>query len=362
MGAGGAEKMMLSLCRGLEERGVYSSIACPDASYLQQMASGMGLKQRLIKFKGTFDLISLARLLWIIKKDRINVLHAHQGKVFWPCIYANWLTGGKARTVFHRRVSMPHNWYSRSHYRHADGVIAISQAVAKVLAERDGVDPAKIRVVYNGCDFERFAAGIDGAGIRRKHGISEKALVVGTTGAMNLPKGKGQGYLIEAVAQLKEKHPDLVCLIVGRGPFEEELQRQAAAAGVSDRVVFAGFQEEVEKYMAAMDIFTLNSWDTEGFGQVMVEAQALGKPVIGTSVGGIGETFLDGSTGILVPPCDTPALTAALRQIIEDPGRRAAMGNEAARYVRKKFAYSAMVDGVLSVYREIAPDTLLEKY
>jgi Glycosyltransferase len=292
MGAGGAEKMMLSLSRGLEERGIYSGIVCPEGSYLHQAAAGMGISHRLIKFKGSLSPAPLARLLRLIDRENITILHAHQGKLFWPCVYAKWLTGGKVKTVFHRRVAMPHRWYSRGHYRFADAVIAISDAVARVLSEQDKVDPSHIRVVYNGCDFDRFNPAVPGDGIREKHGIARDTFVVGTTGAMNLPKGKGQGYLIEAVALLKDKYPKLVCLIVGHGPFEDGLKRMAAEAGVSDRVIFAGFQEEVEKYMAAMDVFTLNSWDTEGFGQVMVEAQALGKPVIGTSIGGIGRLSL----------------------------------------------------------------------
>lgn len=353
MGAGGAEKMMLSLCRGLRERGIFSTIVCPRGSYLHEMADSMGLEPRLIKFTGSFDLLSLVRLLWLIKKDRVTVLHAHQGKLFWPCVFAKWLTRGRVRVVFHRRVAMAHHAYSRSHYGQADAVIAISEAVGRVLAERDGVDPAHIRVVYNGCDFERFTPAVSGAEVRRRHGISQEAFVVGTVGAMNLPKGKGQGYLIEAVRILREKHPGIVCLIVGSGPFEAELKRMAADNGVTDRVVFAGFREEVEQYIAAMDVFTLNSWDTEGFGQVMVEAQALGRPVVGTTIGGIPETFADRETGLLVPPENTLALAAALRTLIEDPARRAAMGAAAVRYVNKKFAYAAMVDGVMAVYREV---------
>jgi glycosyltransferase involved in cell wall biosynthesis len=352
MGAGGAEKMTLSLCKELEANGVYSAVVCPAKSYLHGMCVDMGIRHRLIRFTGTFDFLHLISLLRLIRKDRITILHAHQGKVFWPCIYAKWLTGGKVRVVFHRRVAMPHHYYSRRHYRHADGVVAISAAVARVLAQRDGVDPAKIRVVYNGCDFSRFDARIDGAGVRRRYGIGDAAVVVGTVGAMNLPKGKGQGYLVEAMAILKDEYPNLVCLIVGTGPFESELKRLAAAAGVSDRVIFAGFQESVESFMAAMDIFTLNSWDTEGFGQVMVEAQALGKPVVGTDIGGIGETFADNRTGLLIPPENPLVLAAALRHLLNKPQERAAMGAAGARFVREKFTIRAMVEGVTRVYRE----------
>lgn len=353
MGAGGAEKMVLATSGELERRGIYSCIVCPEESYLHRISVEKGLRHRLLKFNGTFDIPALARLMRIIRKDNITILHAHQGKVFWPCVYAKWLSRGAVRTVFHRRVSMPHHFYSRGHYRHADAVIAISDAVARVLTGRDRVAQDKLRVVYNGCDFARFNPGVSGADVRRRHGIREDAIVIGTVGAMNPPKGKGQQYLIEAAARLRREFPNVVCLVVGTGPWEEALKAWAAARGYHDGVIFAGYQEKVEHYMAAMDIFTLNSWDTEGFGQVMVEAQALGKPVIGTRIGGIPETFGEGISGVLVPPEDPLALAAALRPLVARPFLRIEMGQAGIRFVQKTFTNEVMADNILSVYREL---------
>ncbi|MHB9155709.1 MAG: glycosyltransferase family 4 protein, partial [Endomicrobiales bacterium] len=298
------------------------------------------------------DPFGFYRLWKIVQKENIGILHAHQGKVFWPCIFMKWLKGPKLKVVFHRHAQLPHRFYSRGHYRSADRVIAISKAVADGLRRGEKVPAEKIRVIYNGTDFSRFSASVPGDEVRRKYGLENK-VVIGTVAAMNRPRGKGQEYLIEAAQILKARSPQAVYLIVGTGPIESELKELARRLGVSDRVIFAGYQEDVENYLAAMDIFCFLSWDTEGFGQVMVEAQAMGKPVIGTDIGGIPETFTDNSTGFLIRPRDCELLAQMISVLLNNEGMRREMGASAARSVRERFSLEGMIDGVTGVYREL---------
>lgn len=351
--AGGAEKLMLSLAAELQKNGTENIIAAPGDSYLYAKAKELGLKAYPFSIRGSFAPPGLITLWKIIKAENVDILHAHQGKVFWPCIIMKLLFGGKLKVVFHRHAQLPHAFYSRSHYSRADAVIAISKAVADGLIQREKVDPAKVRVIYNGTDFGRFSTTVSGADVRRRYGLEGK-LVAGTVAAMNRPKGKGQEYIIEAAQILKTRYPDARYLIVGTGEIEDELKAFAVKMRVSDNIVFTGYQEEVQNFIAAMDVFCFLSWDTEGFGQVMVEAQAMGKPVIGTDIGGIPETLDDSRTGFVIPPRNSEMLAQVLSQLFDDSSMRATMGAAARSFVTENFSNAAMASAVRKLYEEIS--------
>ena len=354
--AGGAEKLMLTLAAALETRGIKNFIASPGDSYIFKRAAELGVNARALVIKGSFDPIGLVGLYLIVKKERINILHAHQGKVFWPCIIMKLIFGKKLKVVFHRHAQLPHRFYSRMHYTFADGVIAISKAVAKGLIEREKVPAQKVKVVYNGTDFIRFNSGVSGSEVREKYLLTGKP-VIGTAAAMNRPKGKGQEYLLEAAQIVKITFPQARFLIVGTGEIEEDLKKLAKKLGVAGEVIFAGYQEEIEKYIAAMDIFCFLSWDTEGFGQVMAEAQGMGKPVIGTNIGGIPETFRDYETGVLIPSKNSELLAQVIIMMLSNKELLANMGRKAEAFAKENFSLDRMVDGVMGVYDEITGDS-----
>lgn len=348
--AGGAEKIMLDLARDLDRNGYKDIVAAPEGSYILSRARELGLAARPLRINGSFDPIGIAGLIRMVRSEGIDIIHAHQGKVFWPCVFAKRFPGRKPKLVFHRHADLPHRFYSRGHYASADAVIAISKAVAKNLIEKEGVPGDKVKVIYNGIDLGRFSSSVSGAEVRKRYGL-EGYTVAGTAGAMNRPKGKGQVYLLRAAAKLKKTHKNLKFLIVGDGEIRGELEAAAKELGVGDITVFAGYQERVEEFIAAMDVFCLLSWDTEGFGQVMTEAQAMGKPVIGTSVGGVPETFKDGITGRLIPPEDPDKLAEALDFFAGDMGARMAFGSEAEKFAKGNFGMDKMTAAVIDVYR-----------
>lgn len=349
--AGGAEKMMIDLATALETRGLRNIITGPKGSYLLQKAAEKKLTAYPLKINGSFDPIGILGLRSIVLKESVDVIHAHQGKVFWPCVFMKLFVKPRLKLVFHRHAQLPHSFYSRGHYTSADKVIAISKAVAAGLIEREKVSPEKVRVVYNGIDTARFNRNVSGSAVRDEYSLNGK-FVIGTAAAMNRPKGKGQEYLIRAAAELKGRFKDLRYLIVGDGEIMRELKKTAEDLGVSDIVHFAGYRENIENYMAAMDVFCLLSWDTEGLGQVMMEAQAMGKPVIGTNVGGVPETFLNGKTGLLIPPENVSELAGAAAFFASDHPRAAAFGKAGEELVRRDFTIEKMAEAVASIYSE----------
>ncbi|MCL2144428.1 MAG: glycosyltransferase [Endomicrobia bacterium] len=349
---GGAEKKTLFLADTLQKSGLAENImGVAEDTYMFEQSLEKNLKTVNFKAGGSLDPVGIFRLIKIIKKYNIDIVHVHQGKLYWQSIIAG-IFCPKTKIIFHRRQDTRHGFYSRLHYRLADAVITVSKAVADGLIKYEKVPSDKVYVVYNGLNFDKFDINADCADIIKTYDLKGKT-VIGTAAAIVDFKGKGQIYLIEAAKKLRQHYPDLRYLIVGAGAGIEKQKEYAKSLGVDDIVYFTGYREQVQKFILAMDIFCLLSWDTEGVGNVLIEAQALGKPVIGTDIGGIPETFIDGKTGILIKPSDTDETAEAIKIFIEDPEKAKRFGKCGKEFVEKKFTIDNMVKEVTGVYNKV---------
>jgi teichuronic acid biosynthesis glycosyltransferase TuaC len=232
-----------------------------------------------------------------------------------------------------------------------DQIIAVSQAVAdgvcNLARPRHGV-----RVIPNGADPSRFA-GIDRGGARATLGLPGDRQTILFVG--HLTDLKGVANLVEAVAVNAARTPTPPILaIVGEGPLRPALEARVAELGLGDSVRFAGkiAHDEVGMWMAACDVLALPSL-SEGLPTVVCEAMVAGRAVVATRVGGTPELVELGVTGQLVAPSDIPALAAALREVIDTPGRSDAMGGAAAARARETLTWSAVAGQLESVYREV---------
>jgi glycosyltransferase involved in cell wall biosynthesis len=232
-----------------------------------------------------------------------------------------------------------------------DRTIAVSFALAGDLVENVGFDPAKVAVVHNGIDAAAVAAGSTpeaGRALREATGIPADAVVVGTIG--RLVRDKGLDVLFRALGSLVDRHQELHCVVVGDGPDETRLREVAASLRIEDRVVFAGFVDDVGPWLAAMDVFALPTL-VEAFGMSALEAMAAGVPIVASSVGGVPEVVADDTTGMLVDPGDANALADTLSWLITDPGLRTRLADQ-ARVSARRFSLEAMADGTARVYDE----------
>jgi glycosyltransferase involved in cell wall biosynthesis len=147
-------------------------------------------------------------------------------------------------------------------------------------------------------------------------------------------------------------HPAAWLLIVGDGPLRPALEQEARERGVADRVVFTGYYDDIPGALRAMDVFTLPSILEEGFPTAVLEAEAMGVPVVATDKGGTFETMDVGETGLLVPIADAAALAEALTSLHDDPERRRRMGATAFAFIRSRFSLEDMVARVGATYDE----------
>jgi glycosyltransferase involved in cell wall biosynthesis len=256
---------------------------------------------------------------------------------------------GRPRLVAVRRVDFPlRGPLSRRKYAACDRVIAVSRRVASVL-EAGGLDPARIRLVYEGVPERAPQPG--GEEILREMGVPPGAPVVGNVAA--LTGHKDHRTLIEAMALLRRRAPEARLFIAGEGELRPRLEALVAERGLGDRVVFGGFRHDLDRLLPAFTAFCLSS-HLEGLGTSVLDAMAFGLPVVATAAGGIPESVEDGVTGRLVPPGDAAALAAALCEVLEDEERRRALGAAGRRRFRERFTAAQMAEETARVLREVA--------
>ncbi len=210
-----------------------------------------------------------------------------------------------------------------------------------------GINSRKIRVVYNGIDREMIKARA--SEIPDKN-VALKGTIVGTVGRL-MPIKNYSFFLHVAKEVLNDDHK-IEFLIIGNGIERNKLENLASSLGILENVIFAGWVENPYPLIAKMDIFVLTSlW--EGLGIVLMEAMALGKPVIATKVGGIPEVVEDGKSGILIPPDDVESFSKAISTLLKKPEMREKMGERGTEIVKKKFAFEEMIDSIEKEYMSL---------
>jgi phosphatidylinositol alpha-1,6-mannosyltransferase len=229
--------------------------------------------------------------------------------------------------------------------KRASAVIANSGHTRDLLLRQWHVPADRVAVLHPGVDTTRFVpASVDPAA-RARLGWTNRRVIL-TVGA--LQKRKGQDMMIRALPAIRRRCPDVLYAVVGEGWEQSYLDQLVREHGVSDLVQFLGVPgdaELIECYQQC-DVFALPNrqvgWDFEGFGIVLLEAQACGKPVITGLSGGTSETLVPTETGELVE-CDTPdRLAAVVADLLEDPARRAKMGGHAREWAVRRFDWQVL--------------------
>ncbi len=222
-------------------------------------------------------------------------------------------------------------------------------------ARNHGVRARRHLTVYDGIDCARFAPG-GGAAVRRELGIPAEAPVIGIVG--HIQSWKGQDLVVQAMAQLHARHPELRCLIVGGvhrqgAEYAERMQQRIVAEGLAERVILTGARRDVAACLDAMDVAIHSSTNPEPFGRVLIEAMALGRPLIAPREGGPLEIVVDGETGILVPPRDPTALATAIDRLVADPALARRMGDAGRARVDAVFDIRHHVRALEAIFEDM---------
>lgn len=239
--------------------------------------------------------------------------------------------------------------------RRATCFLANSSAVRSMVRQSEQVSSRQIEVIHNGVDLDKFFPSPDlRAAIRCEFGIQEDEYLIGMVANMR-HRVKGHRYLIKAISHLKKDIPNVKLLLVGDGPLRSDLEGYAVRHKVMDRTLFVGVQRDVSALLNAMDVVCVPSL-SEGFSNTILEAMAVGKPVVATHVGGNPEAILDGETGFLVRPRDERMISEKLLLLFKNRSFREEMGRAARRHVQSEFRMEKMIHEYESFYTKLSTE------
>lgn len=225
----------------------------------------------------------------------------------------------------------------------ASRVTVNASAVWEVVRQHEWCAPGRMVMIPNGV---ALPASVD-APARREDDPRGDGPLVGMVGRLSWKKG--YEFALAAFAQLRERMPGLRVDVVGDGELRADLEARAQSLGLADTVRFLGQRRDVPELMRGFDCFVLSSV-IEGMPNALLEAMALGRPVVTTSAGGSAEVVVDGECGLVVPPGDAAAIARAVEQILADPVRARAFGTRAERRVRESFSLEAMLRSFDELY------------
>ncbi len=339
----GGQEQLFSLMKGLHGRGHQVHLAAPDDAPLARRCRALGLAVHPFRQRSEWSLPALRRLRQILSQARFDVLHSNTPRTLMTAGAASRLRSGpicitSRRVIFPLRSSLSRLKYNRAQH----GVIAICRSIQSVLVD-GGVDPDRIRVVYEGVDPDWFDH-LEKPPFER--GLDE--VLIGMVA--HLSEEKGHSDLLEAASLLVSRFPEARYVLIGDGALRGELEQECHALRLSEFVHFAGFREDSEALMKHLDIFCLPS-HSEGFSSALLAAMANRLPSVATKVGGNRELVSDGQTGILVPPSDPPELAEALWQLLQSRQLRHRMGQAARIRVEENFTLAKKISQTEAVYQ-----------
>jgi glycosyltransferase involved in cell wall biosynthesis len=294
--------------------------------------------------RGALDLAAWRGLRRLMRARGVALVHTHSSVDSWLAGVA--ATSLRLPVVRSRHVTIPIR--SALVYRLADRIVASGERAAAVVREA-GIAADRVVAISAGVDLERFHPGVSGKRVRDE--LALDGPLVGLVA--NLRGSKGHRYFLEAAREILRERPEARFLIVGGGVAYDDIRRRIRDMGLDAEVRMVGFRRDVPEVMAALDVLALPSTKSEATSQVLLQALAVGTPVVATTVGGSPEVIRDGVTGWLVPPADSTALANAILRLLRDPDRAREMARAGQAEVRAEQSIDAVMARTTQVYRTL---------
>ena len=351
---GGGERYVADLTNSLTARGHDLYVAVRPHSPIIRHLRLPPERIFVLPLRNALDVQSAHELDRFVRRQRIEVIHAHMARDYSLASYAS-RRNRQTKFIATRHVLFQLNRLHRHTLARAARVIAVSQAVANQLRARQIVSERQIAVVPNGIDVERFSrarAGFDRAPFLKSMGLPANCLLVGSIG--ELRPLKRHDDFIRAAAIILRKFRDAQFVLAGldtsaSGEVRRELEKLVAELGLKDCFYFLGWLDEAERLLCALDVFVSAS-ETESFGLVIAEAMAAGTAVVATETEGAKEVLEDQRTGLLVPIGDVGRIAEAVATLLADAEKRREMGARAKEIASTKFSLKRMVDEIERIY------------
>ena len=356
----GETNRILVLCRGLAAEGWRVHLATPEDSVLARRAAEAGLpvhgdfrfRRGMRPADLWHDVASLRRL---VRQHRLSFVHTHGAQDTWAAAVARKL-GPRFFLLRTRHNSFPvaGHVFNRWLYRRTiDRLILVSVSLRDGFSSVFSPDEiARLPIIPSSIDLSGYQSFSDEGGeVRRELGLPKDTPLLGVIA--RLSRNKGQLVLLEALPRLLRQHPKLHVLLVGDGGGRPAAEQRARALGVSDRVHFLGFRDDVPRLQRALSVAVLPSLSCDASSATLKEALAAERPVVATDVGGAREITQNGRTGMIVPPSDPQRLAEAVDWLLTHTDEAAKMGREGRQYVISEFSEDRLVKKTRQIYNEL---------
>jgi glycosyltransferase involved in cell wall biosynthesis len=348
---GGAEIALLDLLTYVDREAYTHVVLAPDGDLLRAVQH-LHLRSVAIPELPGLNRYTLPHVLSLIPQLLLGVKRERPDLIYANTNFASLYSGVMKKflqipAMGHIRDIEPLGRMGRWAIQQNLKILAISQAVQNALL-MNRIPPSRIALVYDGVDLQQYQT--------RSVQKRDSLIILGVIG--QLGQRKGHLYLLKALRDLIRTFPQIVLWIVGKEPeksiegYTEQLYQYVAQTDLEQYVKFWGFQKEIPDILAQLDILLLPSLQ-EPFGKIVIEAMAMGKPVIASKVGGVPEIVVDGKTGILVPPKDSEAIRQALEHLIHKREIRIQMGLEGQKRVKRFFNIQRTVRHTEQIYEQL---------
>ncbi|MDO8661940.1 MAG: lipopolysaccharide heptosyltransferase II [Candidatus Omnitrophota bacterium] len=347
LNVGGVETGTLDLSKYLVRLGHKAIVVSAGGSLVKDLEALGGVHYQLpVHKKSIFSMIkAIPLLIEIIKKEKIDIVHARSRVPAWIAFFAC----RETKTVL---ITTCHGYYKKHPFSYVMGwakrVIVLSNVIARHMIEDFSVPHERIRLIPRSVDLEKFKYFDPD----KKRGKEFNIGIIGRITPL-----KGHLYFIKAMAKAARVIPQLKIWIVGDAPssrqaYKEQIQVLVRRLGLAHCTEFLGTQKNIPEILSNLDLVVLATTTHEAFGRVIVEAQAAGVPVVATEVGGVVDIIEHGRTGLIVPPSDPQSMAEAVIKIFKDPELARNLSEAAYQKVKEKYNVELMVDNTLNVYQE----------
>lgn len=357
---GGGARVFLQLAKGLRSSGYKVFVACVPDGELAPVLKKAGIEILPVDFKSKNSLHIIWQTYRQLRVHSIDIVNSQGSRADFHARIAAKLAkvSGIISTVAVLVEAYDITPFKKSMYVAADRLterfvsrfIVVSEALRESLINSHKIQHDKIITIYNGVELDEYQPSNSGKSfgkIREEYKIKDGVFLIGAIG--RLVRQKGFEYLIRAGREIFGCNRKVKLLIVGDGPFRQELHELASNLGIGDKVIFAGFRDDIKEVLSSIDLLVVPSL-SEGFPMVTLEAMAMAKPIVATNIHGIIEQVSDGEEGLLVPPGNSGSLAAAVVRLIRDKNFAARIGMAARKKAESCFSVERMVMETENVY------------
>jgi len=354
---GGAEKTLYTLATLLDPAlyQVAGVVSLKPKGHYAKLLESMGVRVDSLDVQKTAGIADLQKLAVLVHQARPDLVHAVMYQAIQLCRavrrlgYAEYHLVSSPRVNYRTRGSWSlvlDGWLKKAD----DLMIAESDASRNHLVDKLGYGKDKVVRVYNGVDIAGWPISKAArARCRKQLGIEPGETLLGVSG--RLDPQKGHAFLLEALAKLRASHP-VKCVLLGEGPLKGQLQGLARSLGVDGAVHFVGEQADMAGWLSAVDIYVQPSlW--EGLPNALLEAMAVGLPVVASQVDGIPEVVRNDVSGLLCEPKSSQALVVPIQDLIVDDELRRRLGQAAKQVVLENFKLADMIANTQAVYKKV---------